>query len=73
MPNQQFGAPGLTKTVDKTLPTISLVLEILGFLLVCCYGGFPVGVAAIITGYLGMKIADSDPSHHGGRGWRLAE
>ena len=68
MQNQQFGAPGLTATVDKTLPTISLVLGVLGFLLVCCYGGFPVGAAAVITGYLGMKNADSDPSRYGGRG-----
>ncbi len=66
--NQQFGTPGFTATVDKTLPTISLVLGVLGFLLICCYGGFPVGVAAVITGFLGMRNADSDPSRYGGRG-----
>jgi hypothetical protein len=68
MSNQQFAAPGLPAQADKTLPTISLVLGILGFLMVCCYAGFPAGIAAIITGYLGMKNADSDPSRYGGRG-----
>ena len=68
MQNQQFGASALSAQTDKTLPTISLVLGILGFLLICCYGGFPAGIAAIITGYLGMKNVDSDPARYGGRG-----
>lgn len=67
--NQQpFGAPGVAATADKTLPTVSLVLGILGIVLICCHAGVPLGSAAIITGFLGMKNADSDPARYGGRG-----
>ena len=66
--NQPFGVPAFNQSLDQTLPTVSLVLGILGFLLICCYGGFPLGLAAIITGYLGMKNADNNPTQYGGRG-----
>lgn len=68
MQNHPFETPGFVQSADKTLPTISLVLGILSFLLVCCYGGFPLGVAAVITGFLGMRNADSNPLRYGGRG-----
>jgi hypothetical protein len=58
--------------VNQTLPTVSLVLGILGSVLFCCYGGIPLGAAAVITGYLGMKNADNDPSRYGGRGLAIA-
>jgi hypothetical protein len=66
--NQQFGVQNFVQKTDQTLPTVSLVLGILSFLLICCYGGFPLGLAAVVTGYLGMRNADSDPSRYGGRG-----
>lgn len=66
--NQPFGAQNLSSTKDQTLPTVSLVLGILSLLLICCYGGFPLGLAAIVTGYLGMKNADDNPARYGGRG-----
>jgi len=66
--NQPFGVPAFNQSLDQTLPTVSLVLGILSFLLICCYGGFPLGLAAIITGYLGMKNADNNPTQYGGRG-----
>ncbi|MBA2736504.1 MAG: DUF4190 domain-containing protein [Pyrinomonadaceae bacterium] len=66
--NQPFGVPAFNQSLDQTLPTVSLVLGILGFLLICCYGGFPLGLAAIITGYLGMKNAHNSPMQYGGRG-----
>jgi hypothetical protein len=53
---------------DQTLPTISLVLGIIGLLGFCCYLGLPLGLAAVITGYLGMKNVDKDPIKYGGKG-----
>ena len=67
--NQQFSAPAFVQSQDQTLPTVSLVLGILGLLLMCCFfSGIPLGVAAVITGYLGMKNADNKPMQYGGRG-----
>jgi hypothetical protein len=68
MQNQPFGAPLAIHGVNQTLPTISLVLGILGLLLLCCWGGLPLGTAAVITGYLGMNNANSDPQRYGGKG-----
>lgn len=53
---------------DQTLPIISLVLGVLGFLTICCHGGVPMGIGAVITGYLGMKNADQNPQKYGGKG-----
>ena len=68
MENQTGGAPAFAASADKTLPTVSLVLGILGIVLICCHAGFPLGLAALITGFLGMRNADSDPARYGGRG-----
>lgn len=57
---------------DQTLPIISLVLGVLGFVLICCHGGLPLGIAAAITGYLGMKNADQNPQKYGGKGMAIA-
>jgi hypothetical protein len=70
--NQSFGVPQMNQSLDQTLPTVSLALGILGFLLVCCYGGVPLGMAAIITGFLGMKNAGNEPHKYGGRGLAIA-
>lgn len=69
--NSQFGATGFVQTIDKTLPTVSLVLGVLGVVLVCCHVGVPLGLAAVITGFLGMRNADSDPARYGGRGFAV--
>ena len=61
----------ITSSVDQTLPIISLVLGVLGFVTICCYGGFPLGLAAVITGYLGMKNADQNPQKYGGKGMAI--
>jgi hypothetical protein len=66
--NQPYGAPALVQSRDQILPTIALVLGVLSLLLVCCWGGIPLGLAAIITGFLGMKNADNKPMQYGGRG-----
>lgn len=57
---------------DKTMPIISLALGITGITLVCCYLGFPLGIASLIVGYLGMKKADTDPQNYDGRGLAIA-
>lgn len=70
--NQPFALPMAMRSQDQTLPTVSLILGILSFMLFCCYGGFPLGIAALITGYLGMNNANNDPTKYGGRGMAIA-
>ena len=70
--NQPFGSPAPSRSKDQTLPTISLILGVLSLALVCCFGGFWLGVPAAIVGYLGMRNADSDPTHYSGRGMAIA-
>lgn len=75
-PNQEiyqtpYSPPVANFSQDQTLPIISLVLGILGFVTVCCHGGLPLGIAALITGYLGMKNADQNPQKYGGRGMAI--
>lgn len=74
--NQNWGIQGqnplIAQRQDQTLPTVSLVLGILGLVLFCCYGGIPFGLAAIITGYFGMNNANTDPMQYGGKGIAIA-
>ena len=53
---------------NQTLPTVALVLGVLSLVLVCCYGGIPFGIAALITGFLGLSNSNKDPMSYGGRG-----
>jgi hypothetical protein len=55
--------------VNQTLPIISLVL---GIVSICCYISPITGIAALITGYKGMKNANNDPTHFGGKGLAIA-
>lgn len=73
-PNQpQYMAPPLAvRGQNQTLPTISLILGILGLVLLCCWGGIPFGIAAAITGYLGMNNANNNPQQYGGKGLAIA-
>jgi hypothetical protein len=71
-PNQQiyqspFAAASVIQKQDQTLPVISLILGVFGIILICCYAGFPLGAAAIVTGYLGLSNANKDPMQYGGR------
>lgn len=51
------------------MPIISLVLGSLALLLsFCCYAGIPLGIAAGITGFLGMNNATQDPQKYDGKG-----
>lgn len=53
---------------NKNLAITSLYLGILSVVMFCCYLGIPLGIAAIITGFLGIKKVNTDPQHYGGEG-----
>ncbi len=74
--NQEIGSntpfqppPSGTGSINQTLPIISLVL---GIVSLCCYISPITGIAALITGYLGMKNANNDPANYGGKGLAIA-
>jgi hypothetical protein len=56
-------------SLNQTLPIVSLVL---GILSVCCYISPITGIAALITGYMGMKNIKNDPNTYGGKGLATA-
>ena len=56
-------------SVNQTLPIISLVL---GIVSLCCYISPLTGLGALITGYLGIKNANNDPQHFGGKPLAIA-
>ena len=62
--NTPFQPPVAAQGLDQTLPIISLVL---GILSICCYVSPLTGIAALITGYLGMKNVNTDPTKYGGK------
>lgn len=70
--NQTWGMQGQNQFAvqgkDQTLPTISLILGILSLVLFCCYGGIPLGLAAVIIGYFGMNNTNNNPMQYGGKG-----
>jgi hypothetical protein len=65
---QQMNSPMRIQSQNQTLPTISLVLGILGIVTICCYGGIPLGLAAVIMGVIAMNQEKNDPDKYGGRG-----
>jgi hypothetical protein len=67
--NTPFQPPPAGTALNQTLPIVSLVL---GIISLCCYISPVTGIAALITGYKGMKNAERDPQHYGGRGLALA-
>lgn len=69
---QYMSPPVMARGQDQVLPTIALVLGILSIILFCCYGGIPLGLGAIITGYLGMNNANKNPEQYGGRNLAIA-
>lgn len=62
--NTPFQPPSAAQGLDQTLPIVSLVL---GILSICCYVSPLTGIAALITGYLGMKNVNTDPTKYGGK------
>ena len=68
--NTPFQPPAAgTGGVNQTLPIISLVL---GIVSLCCYISPVTGIAALITGYLGLKNVKNDPANYGGKGLAIA-
>ena len=68
--NTPFTPPAAgTGNVNQTLPIVSLVL---GILSICCYISPLTGLAALITGYMGMKNANNDPQNYGGKNFAIA-
>lgn len=73
---QSFGVQGQNQgfTVggqNQTLAVVSLILGISGILLFCCYGGIPLGVGAIITGYLALNNIKQEPMIYSGNGMAI--
>jgi hypothetical protein len=64
--------PNFVQGQNQTLPTISLITGIIGFLTICCWGAVPFGIVAIITGYLGYTNSNSNPNQYGGKGLAIA-
>lgn len=56
-------------SLDKTIPTVALVLGILS--LPMCWCGW-LGLPAMILGIIGKRNADRDPSRYGGSGLAIA-
>ena len=69
--NTPFTPPpvGAGGSVNQTLPIVSLVL---GIVSICCPIGPFTGIAALVTGFMGMKKANSDPNQYGGKGLAIA-
>ena len=68
----QFGMAHVSRSLDQTLPTVSLVLGIFSLIFACCYGGLWLGIPAAIVGFMVMRNADRDPTRFGGRGLAIA-
>ena len=75
--NQPYGmvgqnAPLKAEGQNQTLAIVSLILGILGILLTfCCYAGIPLGIGALITGYLATNNIKNEPMVYSGRGMAL--
>ena len=74
--NREIGAntpfqppPDSAGGLNQTLPIVSLIL---GIVSLCCYISPATGLAALITGYMGMKNVNNDPEHYGGKGLAIA-
>lgn len=54
---------------NKTMPIVSLIL---GIVSLCCYVSPITGLAALVTGFLGIKNANAQPDLYGGKGLAIA-
>jgi hypothetical protein len=52
---------------QNTLGLVSMILGIASIPLACCYLGIPLGVAAVVTGYLGKQKADQGLAGNAGQ------
>ena len=67
--NTPFQPPPAATGQNQTLPIVSLVF---GIVSLCCYISPLTGLVAIITGFMGMKNANNDPTQYGGKGLAIA-
>jgi Domain of unknown function (DUF4190) len=67
--NTPFQPPAASGGLNQTLPIVSLIF---GIISICCYVGPLTGLVALITGFMGMKNANNDPAHYGGKGLAIA-
>lgn len=65
--NQPF-YPSPVQAQNQTMPIAALVLGLCALLFSCCYGGVPLGAAAIVLGFLGLRNVNEKPLQFGGRG-----
>ena len=68
--NPAYLAANQFQSPNQTLPIVSLVLGIVGILF-CCYG-FPFGIGALVTGFIGYNNASRDPNKYSGTGLAVA-
>lgn len=52
---------------QNTLGLVAMILGIASVPLVCCHLGLPLGIAAIVTGWLGKQKADQGLASNGGQ------
>lgn len=69
---QQAGFP-MQVSPNQTLAIVSMCLGI-GSLTIgwCCYSGFLLGPAALITGFIALSQIKKDPQRNGGKGFAIA-
>lgn len=73
--NQNFGVQNQNFAVqgqNQTLATVSLILGILSIVLICCWGGIPLGTGALVTGYLAYNNINREPHIYSGQGMAIA-
>ncbi len=70
--NTPFQPPLSGQAQNQTLPIISLVCGILGLVGICCYGGIPLGIVALVTGFLGLQNVNKDSMNFGGKSMAIA-
>jgi hypothetical protein len=61
--------PAGSSGLNQTLPIVSLVF---GLVSLCCYISPLTGLVALITGFMGLRNANNDPQHYGGKGLAIA-
>ncbi|MFY1704291.1 hypothetical protein ACN28G_21585 [Micromonospora sp. WMMA1923] len=52
---------------NNTLGLIAMILGIASIPLACCYLGIPLGIAGLVTGFLGKQKADQGQASNGGQ------
>jgi hypothetical protein len=65
-----YMSPAFVGSVDQNLPIAAIICGSVAILFSFCCAGlftFPLGIAAIITGFMGMNNANQNPQRYGGK------